>query len=386
MQKPLYILLMLITPFALGACTLSSNPETPEPLVTPTPIASGAPEVIIGSPDNGDEITLGDDVLVSAIATDTLGVTSVQLFADDTLVKTLPSQDPGGDTNFPVVLDYTPRSAGELLLEVIAYRGTTASEPATLTITVLDEQEPVQQPISTQTGPVIDPNDPTCRILTNTGLNYRTGPGVEYDRVGTFAAGTQVPIVGRVGDNSWWQVRVNSFTQAWVSADFTSEYGNCINIPVVTPPPTPTTTPATATPTATPIPPTSTSEPTLTPTASNTPRPADLVISNITGLEDVMLEGGSATVTFSVTISNTGDQTTGPFTSVITFLPGGDDVELGAVSSLEPGGSINLSAVLTFEAAGEFTVQAEADSDDSVTELSEVNNIGTFVLDVRVES
>ncbi len=381
MQKYLFPLFVLVLPFALGACTLASNNVTPEPLTTPTPIATGAPEVVIGSPDNGDEVNLGDDILVSAIATDSVGVTSVQLFADDTLVKTLPSQNPDGDLNFPVVLDYEPRTAGELQLEVIAYRGTTASDPATLTITVLEEEEEPQQPVSTQTGPVINPNDPTCRVLTNVGLNYRTGPGVEYDRIGTFTAGTQVPIVGRLGDNSWWQVQVNSFTRAWVSADFTSEYGNCFNIPVRVPPPTPTTTAATSTPTAT-LTPTNTDEPTLTPTASNTPRPADLVIANIVGPETVTLSGGTATVSFSVTISNTGDNATGPFTNTITFLPGGDTVELGSVSSLDPGGSINLTADLTFDAAGEFTVQATADSEDSVDELSEVNNVGTFVLDV----
>lgn len=375
--------LALVLPLVLGACTLASGDVTPEPLTTPTPIDAGAPQVIIGSPDDGDEVALGDDILVSAIATDNIGVTSVQLFADDTLVKTLPSQDPNGDRNFPVVLDYAPRAGGEVVLEVVAYRGTVASEPATLTLTVLAAQETPQAPVNTPAGPVIDPNDPTCRILTNTALNYRTGPGVEFDRIGTFTAGTQVPIVGRLGDNSWWLVQVSAFTQAWVSSDFTTEYGNCIGVPVQTPPPTPTTTPATATPTATPTP-TATADPTATPTptASNTPRPADLVVANIVGPSNVTLSGGSVTVSFSVTISNTGDQTTGPFTNTITFLPGGDTLELGTVSSLDPGGSINLTADLTFNAAGEFTVQATADSEDSVAELSEVNNVGTFVVDV----
>ena len=381
MHKYLLPFIALVLSGTLGACTLSSGDVTAEPLTTPTPIATGAPQVVIGSPDNGDEVNLGDDILVSAIATDSVGVTSVQLFVDDTLVKTLPSQDPNGDLNFPVVLDYEPRAAGELQLEVIAYRGTVSSDPATLTINVLEEEEEVQQPISTETGPVIDPNDTTCRILTNVALNYRTGPGVEYDRVGTFTAGTQVPIVGRIGDNSWWQVQVNSYSQVWVSSDYTTEYGYCINVPVKTAPPTPTTTAATATPTPTNTP-TNTPEPTLTPTTSATPRPADLVVANIVGPEDITLSGGTAMVTFSVTISNTGDQTTGSFTSTITFLPGGETVELGSVSSLDPGSSINLNADLTFDAAGEFTVQATADSEDAVDELSEVNNIGTFVVNV----
>jgi len=379
------IIAVLTAALAVSGCTLASSNITPEPLESPTPIVTGKPQVTIGSPETGDEVNLGDDVLVSAIATDDAGVTSVQLFANDTLVKTISSQEAAGDRNLPVVLDYEPRGAGNVLLEVIAYRGTVASDPATVSINVLEEEEEVQQPVDPgNEGPVINPNDPTCRILTNVALNYRTGPGTVYNRLGTFSAGQQVPIVGRVGDNSWWQVQLNNFSRVWVSSDFTTEYGNCFNIPVVSIPPTPT---SDADPTATNTP-TRTPTPTPTPTPSDTPVPgaADLVVADISGPEELTLDGGSVTGNYSVTITNTGESNTGQFASTIRYLPGGDTIELALVSNLGDGESILLNGQLIFEEAGEFTIQVMADSEDDVDEVSSVNNVGTFVVEVVAEA
>ena len=368
-----WLLLMIF----LGGCTLTGQRLTPEPLVTPTDIVTGKPSVVISSPENGDEVTVGDDILVSATATDTGGVTRVQMFANDTLVKTVTSLEADGDQTLPVVLDYAARTAGDLTLEVIAYRGSVASDPASVSIAVLEEEVIIQDPIDTNTGPVIDPNDPTCRILTNLNLNYRTGPGTNYDRLGTLVAGTQIPIIGRVGNNSWWRVQVNTFTQAWVSSDFTTEYGNCLNVPVLAPPPTPTSSQVTSTPTRT-----ATPTPSLTPTISRTPRPANLVIADIQGDNTLTLTGSTVSAVYSVLISNAGDAPTGAFSSTITYLPGGDTVELGVVSNLNPGETILLRATLSFTATGQFTVQATADSDDTVDEQSEVDNIGAYIVNV----
>lgn len=366
----------------LSSCTLSGGTVTPEPLITPTSIITGKPNVSITSPQNGDEVTIGDDILVSAIATDEGGVTRVQMFANDTLVKTVSSQTVEGDTNLPVVLDYTPRNAGDIVLEVIAYRGTVASDPATITIGVLDEADQVTVPIDTNTGPVINPNDPTCRILTNVNLNYRTGPSTDYNRLGTLAAGTQVPIVGRLGNNTWWVVQINSFTQAWVSADFTTEYGNCLNIPITQPPPTPTST--APTPTYTPTT-TATNIPQPTATLTNTPRPADLVISNFTGPTELTLSDGTVTEQYTIIVTNSGDAPTQQFISSVRILPGGAIVELPVVGNLNPGESISLAIDLTFTSTGEFTVQATADSDNEIEEISDINNIGSYVVNVSSE-
>lgn len=372
------VLFVVFAMFGLSACTLAGSTSTPEPIFTPTPESQNTiPEVTIASPENGDEMRIGEDVLVSATATDPNGVTSVQLFANDSLVKTVSSLDVNGDTSLPVVLDYTPRATGDLQLRVVAYRGTVASSPVEVMINVLEEEQEVTVPIDQTTGPVIDPNDPTCRILTNVNLNYRTGPGINYDRLGTFSAGEQIPIIGRVGDNSWWQVQTG-FNQVWVSSDYTTEYGNCLSIPIVAIPPTPTG--DVPTPTNTP---TITPTATLQPAATATLRPADLIVVEISGDEVLTLSGGEVTARYSVMISNMGDSASGQFTATLTYLPNGDTVELGTVSNLEAGESMLLSADLTFTSAGQFTVQAFADSEETVTELSDVNNLGTFIVNVE---
>lgn len=372
---------VMLAAWALAACTLTADPATPTPANTPTP--PGTPSVTIESPDNGAEFGVGDDVLVSATATDQGGVTSVQLFANERLVKTVSSESLAGDTTLPVVLDYVPSSVGEVQLEVIAYRGTLPSDPAQVTINVLEEDAPTPDTGNGGgSGPIIDPNDPTCRILTNVGLNYRTGPGTVYDRVGTFPAGTQAPIIGRVNNNSWWLVRVNNFTQAWVSADFTTEYGICSNVPIVPTPPTPTGTAPTPTntPTLTPTP-TNTLEPSATPTATNTPRPADLVVSSITGPRELTLADGEAVGSYTFQITNAGDSpVNGQFTNAVTIFPGGEAQELGIVGNLGAGESIVINRDLMFAGAGEYTLQATADSGDDIDEISNVNNTATIVV------
>src|SRR5690606_955936 len=222
---------------------------------TPTGAASGIPVVTILSPQNGSEVILNEQLLVSASATDSVGVTRVQMYADGQIVKTVSSETSGGDPSLSVLLDYKPTQTGSLELQVIAYRGAVASEPAEITVTVRQSQAQVtatQYVPPANNVPIINPNDPTCRVLVNTGLNFRTGPGVVYPRISVLSAGTVAPIVGRLPDNSWWQLRVG-VTTGWVSAGYTTQYGNCFSVPV---PPIPATPTPFVTRTNTPVPPT----------------------------------------------------------------------------------------------------------------------------------
>lgn len=358
----------------LSGCNLSSQPPTAEPLDVPTTDAGGRPVVIITSPQNGDEVGVGTQIFVTAQATDAVGVTRVQLLANSQIVKTVSSESAAGQRNAEFLLDYTPRQAGEVNLQVVAYRNAIASDPAAVTINVKSTQALVTATlIPIDNAPIIDPNDPTCRVLTTTGLNLRGGPGTNYDRLTVLAAGVQAPIIGRLGDNTWWQIRYG-INAGWVSAQYTSVYGLCSSVPVIVSPPTPTTTASTPTPTAT-----ATRAATLTPTITATPGKADLVISSIGGPTSTTV--AASPVTYSVTITNTGSGPSGTFVNKVT-LPDGTDGDLGAVSNLNAGESIILNIAITFTAAAPYTLQARVDTANQVIEVSEVNNSGSLPVSV----
>ena len=365
----------------LCACNLSNRGDREENLATATTASGGRPSVQILSPQSGDEFVVDEDLLISAVATDAVGVTRVQLLANGQIVKTVSSESPTGDQAFSALLDYTPTAAGTVRLQVIAYRAAIASEPAMVEITVREEQAQVTATTAAQSNvPVINPNDPTCRALTNTALRLRGGPGTNYDQIGLLNAGSVVPIIGRIGSNEWWQVRVN-VTIGWISAAYTTVYGICSGVPTVQPPPSPT--PAVS---ATPSP---TNTPGLTvvpPTATLTPGPADLLVTNIVGSNALTLGAGNSPVTssYTVTITNNGTSATGQFNNAISVTPGGATTPLGVVASLAQGESIVLNVSLTFSTAGTYSIQAQVDSDSQVTELSEVNNVG--ILNVTVNA
>ncbi|MBL8117621.1 MAG: SH3 domain-containing protein [Anaerolineae bacterium] len=365
-------LLLLLIVLTASACNLSTQPPTTEPDVIPTTDLSTRPEVAISSPSDGDEVAVGTQVFVNATATDTIGVTRMQLIANNQIVKTVSSESPSGQQSFQVLLDYTPRQAGDVNLQVVAYRGAIASDPASVDIIVKSSQALVTATIAPVVpGPSIDPNDPTCRALTNTGLNLRTGPGTNYDRITLLPGGAVVPIIGRIGDNSWWQVRYG-INVGWISAQYTSVYGICTSTPIISPPPSPTPTGTTATPT-----PTATRTPTATPSITVTPGKADLIVANIVGPTSTTI--AASPVTYAVTITNTGTGPSGTFSSKVA-LPDGTQGDLGVVSTLSAGESITLNIDITFTTTGSYTMQVQVDSSNQVDEVSEVNNIGTLLI------
>lgn len=358
---------------AASACNLTQTPPTPESQDLPDNL-SGKPVVEITAPKTGDEFVVGDQLFITAQATDSVGVTRIQLLANNQPVKTVSSESPAGQKTFEVLLDYTPRAQGTVDFQLVAYRGAIASDPANVSVSIRASQAQVtatNQP-GPQPGPIIDPNDPTCRALVNAGLNVRSGPSTVYDRLTVLSAGAIVPIIGRTGANDWWQVRVG-LTIGWVSAEFTSVYGICSAVPVIAAPPTPTPLGGAAT---------WTPQPTFTPRPqpTNTPGRADLVITSIAGATSLVL-ADSPDQTYSITITNTGSGPSGSFVNSFTG-PDGVEGDLGAVSNLNAGESIVLTVNVTFTATGNITLRAVADSGTQVAEVSEVNNSATLTVTV----
>ncbi len=396
MRQSLIAMLAVILLVVTG-CNLGAGPaETEEPLTDQTP--GGVPTVTILSPEDGSEFVIDEEVLVSVQAQDSAGVTRAQLFANGQIVNTVSSEALEGDPNFEGVLRFTPRTTGDFVLRVLAFRGATSSAPAEITITVREDQDDIVVTTRPDDNVPQIPNDGVCRALINTGLNFRSQPTTSRDNVIiVLSAGDLYPVIARLGDNSWWKLNVNG-TFGWVAASFTTLYGNCSGVlveNVVINTPTPR---ATATNTSTAIP-TNTPLPTLT----NTPRPTatpglpDLVIPSVEwdGEEDepIILPTGEdeIAVEFTVQISNLGRGPSSQFSVLLTVeLDGSDEdpteYDLGVVGSLNADQSIVLEQEVIFPEIGEYDIRVEVDSDDMVDEISEVNNRADLTIEVVAES
>lgn len=385
-QRWAFWMTFLLLP-VLAACNLRSD-DPGEPTATAAPVdPSSRPVVTILSPEDGAEVIVRQTVLISASASDGVGITQVQLYANGDLVRTVSSEAAGGDRQKNVLLDYIPRSEGEVTIEVIARRGTVSSEPAQITLNVRSTIDQITAtPQTNPDVPVIDPNDPTCRALTNVGLNFRTGPGTNYNIITTFTSGTLLPVIGRLGNNSWYQVQSGS-TRGWVSGNpqFVTLYGSlCSGVPVVAPPATPTSNVPTTTPQPTA---TWTPVPTLTPVPSATPSLPNLDAPSIGGPREVVIPAGedSVTVEYGVTIRNRGGPVGVQFNNTIRVNPGGSLLDLGTIGNLGGGESISLSRELTFDTPGTFTIVVTVDSDNDISEDSETDNIAQIQIEVVQE-
>lgn len=118
-------------------------------------------------------------------------------------------------------------------------------------------------------------------------LNFRGGPGTEYDIVGTLERGDALKVDARLADGSWLRVTDEAETAGWVFTGLVKLGIDLADVPIAQEiPPTPTATPTiTPTPTETPVPtatqtPTDTPLPTDTPEVTHTPEPA--VVSTAT--------------------------------------------------------------------------------------------------------
>ncbi|MGB7341769.1 MAG: CARDB domain-containing protein [Phototrophicaceae bacterium] len=377
--------LLFITALILSACNLGGTTNQEEFLDDTDSQNAGQPTITILSPSADDTFTVNEQVLVSVSATDSIGITRVQMLANGQSVKTVFSELADGEVSFEGVLDFIPRVEGDYTLRVIAFRDAISSPPVDLQITVgqpplLITERPNTTGSSTgsstgSTGnpiPVI-PNDGVCRALTQVGLNMRTQPTTTRNNViTTFPQYTLLNVVARLGDNSWWKASSGS-TVGWVSGNpqFVSISGNCNNIPienVVLNTPTPSPTPL---PTNTPI-------PTLIPITA-TPGLPDLIIPSLAMDEVIALPASESDVTVEVTIvvKNNGIGKTSQFDVTLTVERNGfDDVvyDVATVGDLDPGAIVTLTQDVVFDALGEYDIQVDVDPNNQVSESGEFNN------------
>lgn len=226
-------LILSCVSLSLIACNLQDrtiDASEREPTAPPT----GPPTIQIASPNDGAEYVIGEEILVSVLAADSIGVNRVQLFVGDQIVRTVSSESLKGDSEMQAILNYVPQRAdvGRVNLRAFAYRGRIISEPAEINVVVRESPaQVIATPVRQSNVPFI-PNDGLCRALVNVPLNFRTGPSTSFEIITVLGSGTLAPITGRNSEHSWWRLNVDNRV-GWVSGDFTTEYGDCSRVPVV---------------------------------------------------------------------------------------------------------------------------------------------------------
>lgn len=75
--------------------------------------------------------------------------------------------------------------------------------------------------------------DPTMTTLV--ALNVRSGPGTNYNIVGTLPAGAQTRIIGKSADGGWWEIQCapDVTSECWASAG--AQYSSAANIDTLDP-------------------------------------------------------------------------------------------------------------------------------------------------------
>ena len=231
--KPRWRWLVTCLCICLAACNLQDR-NTVANQEQATAVPDGPPTINITSPSGGDEFVIGEEILVSVQTVDSIGVNRVQLVVDNQIVRTVSSESLQGELAMHAILNYVPQRSniGTITLRAVAYRGGVVSEPDEIDVVVRESQSQIIATPVQQTGIPFIPNDGVCRALVNVGLNLRTGPSTGYQIITVLSSGTLAPITGRNSEHSWWRLNVENQV-GWVSGDFTTEYGDCGQTPVV---------------------------------------------------------------------------------------------------------------------------------------------------------
>lgn len=126
---------------------------------------------------------------------------------------------------------------------------TATSVPPTAT------EAPAATAAASTSSPTPEPQNP--RVIADSAVNLRGGPGKAYPVIGRLAAGQEVPIIGRNESGDWWQIEHGGAQQAWVAGTVIRVLGAIDTVAVAQNiPPVPTAAPrptAAAQPTAAPV-------------------------------------------------------------------------------------------------------------------------------------
>lgn len=86
-------------------------------------------------------------------------------------------------------------------------------------------------------SPAVEP-DVQPQLVAPGTVNIRSGPGTNYQVIGSLNANAPVQVIGRNQDASWWQIEITNGSIGWVASSVVSA-SNTDSIPTVEAPPPP---------------------------------------------------------------------------------------------------------------------------------------------------
>jgi hypothetical protein len=277
--------IILVGVLGLGYFVSDQDTQTAVDLPDEATVPPDVPAIVINqAPAENSQIQINQSVTVQAIASDSEGVTRIELWTNERLVDEISSSLAQHAPSMAATFQWTPARPGTYALEIKAYNQSGLSSTSRVTVlTVLGDANPPQPEPTDTPSPTITPLPPSATptptpTATSTStptpipptstlapvvltvnvplLNVRTGPGTQYNRIEQLRQNNQVEIVGQAsnGQDRWWQIRLDSSSAGlgWVSGDPSLvTVLNTGRVPIVAIPPVPVAAP-TNTPTSTP--------------------------------------------------------------------------------------------------------------------------------------
>lgn len=155
----------------------------------------------------------------------------------------------GGLATRTPVPTFTPAPADPI---VIVPTPIPVTPPPTATSTPVVASAAETNASSSETLPASAPpanSAPQPQLVAPGAVNIRSGPGLNYNVIGTLNANTAMPVVGRNAAGSWWQINMPNDVRGWVAGSVVSA-SNVEGVPVAEAPPAPQPAPVAAQPAA----------------------------------------------------------------------------------------------------------------------------------------
>ncbi|MBC7870899.1 MAG: SH3 domain-containing protein [Chitinophagaceae bacterium] len=294
LQKFWRVALVALALFAAAGCTLPTAGG--EEAIT----ISGVPIVRIAGPQANATFLDGVEVFIQASVSNAgADISRVEVSVDNVVISTLATPNQADAPTFSITQPWTAEGAGPHVLSVTAFRADgNSSAPQSVTINVIDASsratetaaaqptartssggnntaggansgnsgstaapttppQPTDEPEPTEVPASATPDVPMALVNPNAsaGINVRSGPGTNFNSLGTLASGATAEMLGINLTREWYKIRFGP-GEGWVFAQLITPQGDISGFtpeagPATPVPPPPTAVPATAVPLAT---------------------------------------------------------------------------------------------------------------------------------------